>query len=222
MKEKFDYSNFLDISQTIATDIFQDITYVWEAIPKIKEFILNIGKTLPKDEYNMVSENVWVSKYADISKTAHIEGPTIIQKNAQIRHCAFIRGSVIVGENSVVGNSTELKNCILFNNVQVPHFNYIGDSILGYKSHFGAGAITSNVKSDKSNISVNIDNTKIDTGLRKFGAIVGDYVEIGCNTVLNPGTIIGKNSTIYPLSMLRGVINENMIFKNNNDIIKKI
>ena len=221
MKEKFDYSNFLDISQTIAKDIFQDITYVWEAIPKIKDFILNIGKTLPKDEYTMVSENVWISKYANISSTAHIEGPTIIQKNAQIRHCAFIRGSAIIGENSVVGNSTELKNCILFNNVQVPHFNYIGDSILGYKSHFGAGAITSNVKSDKSNISVNIDNSKIDTGLRKFGAIVGDFVEIGCNTVLNPGTIIGKNSTIYPLSMLRGVIDENMIFKNNNDIIKK-
>lgn len=221
MQEKLNYKNFLDISQTIAKDIFYNTVYTWEAIPKIKDFILNIGKTLSKDEYTMISENVWISKYANISNTVHIEGPTIIQKNSQIRHCAFIRGSVIVGENSVVGNSTELKNCILFNDVQVPHFNYIGDSILGYKSHFGAGAITSNIKSDKSNISITIDNVKIDTKLRKFGAIVGDYVEIGCNTVLNPGTIIGKNSTVYPLSMLRGVIKENVIFKNSNDIIKK-
>lgn len=214
--------NYLDLSKTIASDIFSGLTYPWEALPKIKDFILNLGPKLPKDEFEEIKENVWVSKEAVIADSAFIAGPTIICKGTEIRHCAFIRGSVIVGENCVVGNSTELKNAILFNNVQVPHFNYIGDSILGFKAHFGAGSIVSNVKSDKSNVSVLINGNKTDTGLRKFGAIVADYVEIGCNAVLNPGTIIGRNSNVYPTSMVRGIIGENMIFKAQNNIVKKI
>ena len=214
--------NYLDLSKTIASEIFSGLTYPWEALPKIKDFILNLGPKLPKDEFEEIKENVWVSKEAVIADSAFIAGPTIICKGTEIRHCAFIRGSVIVGENCVVGNSTALKNAILFNNVQVPHFNYIGDSILGFKAHFGAGSIVSNVKSDKSNVSVLINGNKTDTGLRKFGAIVADYVEIGCNAVLNPGTIIGRNSNVYPTSMVRGIIGENMIFKAQNNIVKKI
>lgn len=214
--------NYLDLSKTIASEIFSGLSYPWEALPKIKDFILNLGPKLPKDEFEEIKENVWVSKEAVIANSAFIAGPTIICKDTEIRHCAFIRGSVIVGENCVVGNSTELKNAILFNNVQVPHFNYIGDSILGFKAHFGAGSIVSNVKSDKSNVSVLINGNKTDTGLRKFGAIVADYVEIGCNAVLNPGTIIGRNSNVYPTSMVRGVIGENMIFKAQGNIVKKI
>lgn len=214
--------NYLDLSKTIASEIFSGLSYPWEALPKIKDFILNLVPKLPKDEFEEIKENVWVSKEAVIADSAFIAGPTIICKGTEIRHCAFIRGSVIVGENCVVGNSTELKNAILFNNVQVPHFNYIGDSILGFKAHFGAGSIVSNVKSDKSNVSVLINGNKTDTGLRKFGAIVADYVEIGCNAVLNPGTIIGRNSNVYPTSMVRGVIGENMIFKAQGNIVKKI
>lgn len=214
--------NYLDLSKTIASEIFSGLSYPWEALPKIKDFILNLGPKLPKDEFEEIKENVWVSKKAVIANSAFIAGPTIICKGTEIRHCAFIRGSVIVGENCVVGNSTELKNAILFNNVQVPHFNYIGDSILGFKAHFGAGSIVSNVKSDKSNVSVLINGNKTDTGLRKFGAIVADYVEIGCNAVLNPGTIIGRNSNVYPTSMVRGIIGENMIFKAQGNIVKKI
>lgn len=214
--------NYLDLSKTIASEIFSGLSYPWEALPKIKDFILNLGPKLPKDEFEEIKENVWVSKEAVIANSAFITGPTIICKGTEIRHCAFIRGSVIVGENCVVGNSTELKNAILFNNVQVPHFNYIGDSILGFKAHFGAGSIVSNVKSDKSNVSVLINGNKTDTGLRKFGAIVADYVEIGCNAVLNPGTIIGRNSNVYPTSMVRGIIGENMIFKAQGNIVKKI
>lgn len=214
--------NYLDLSKTIASEIFSGLTYPWEALPKIKDFILNLVPKLPKDEFEEIKENVWVSKEAVIADSAFIAGPTIICKGTEIRHCAFIRGSVIIGENCVVGNSTELKNAILFNNVQVPHFNYIGDSILGFKAHFGAGSIVSNVKSDKSNVSVLINGNKTDTGLRKFGAIVADYVEIGCNAVLNPGTIIGRNSNVYPTSMVRGIIGENMIFKAQGNIVKKI
>lgn len=214
--------NYLDLSKTIASEIFSGLSYPWEALPKIKDFILNLGPKLPKDEFEEIKENVWVSKEAVIANSSFIAGPTIICKGTEIRHCAFIRGSVIVGENCVVGNSTELKNAILFNNVQVPHFNYIGDSILGFKAHFGAGSIVSNVKSDKSNVSVLINGNKTDTGLRKFGAIVADYVEIGCNAVLNPGTIIGRNSNVYPTSMVRGIIGENMIFKAQGNIVKKI
>ncbi|MGN1043261.1 MAG: UDP-N-acetylglucosamine pyrophosphorylase [Acutalibacteraceae bacterium] len=218
----FNCDHLLDTSHTIAKKIFEKINYPWEILALIKDFIKEFGPTLPLKEYEQISENVWVSKKATIFPSAHIEGPTIIQEGAQIRHCAFIRGSAIVGKNCVVGNSTELKNVILFDNVQVPHFNYVGDSILGYKAHMGAGSITSNVKSDKSLISVKFQGEKIETNLKKFGAILGDGVEIGCNAVLNPGTIIGRNSTVYPTSMVRGVIEENSILKNNGKIVKKI
>lgn len=219
---QLNYKNFLDTSHTIAKEIFEKINYPWEALSLIKDFIKEVGPTLPKEEYDEIAENVWVSKKATVFPSAHIDGPTIIQENAQIRHCAFIRGSAIVGKNCVVGNSTELKNVILFDNVQVPHFNYVGDSILGYKSHMGAGSITSNVKSDKSLVAVKLGDEKIQTDLKKFGAILGDYVEIGCNAVLNPGTIIGRNSTVYPTSMVRGVIEESTILKNNGKMVKKI
>ncbi len=216
------FKNFLDITQTISKDIFEGIDYPWEVLPKIKDFILKLGPTLPISEYKKIGEDVWISNQADVFPSAYIAGPTIICKNSQIRHCAFIRGGVIVGENCVVGNSVEIKNSILFNNVQVPHFNYIGDSVLGYHSHFGAGAITSNVKSDKSLVQVNVNGEKINTNMKKFGAIVGDYAEIGCNSVLNPGTLLGRNSTIYPTSMVRGVIEENTILKNTGQKVKKI
>jgi len=221
MKEILSYKNFLDISKTLASELFNEEIYPWEAIPKIKSFILSIGKELPRDEYENLSYNVWVSKKASIYSSACIEGPAIIQEGSQIRHGAYIRGSVIVGKNTVVGNSTELKNSILFDGVQVPHFNYVGDSILGYKSHLGAGSVISNVKSDKSNVSINFHGKKLDTGLRKFGAVLGDYTEIGCNAVLNPGTIIGRGTTVYPTSMVRGVLGENLIFKNQENIVKK-
>lgn len=219
---RFNCNQLLDTTHTIAEKIFKKINYPWEALGLIKDFIKELGPTLPKEEYEEISENVWISKKATIFPSAYIEGPTIIQENAQIRHCAFVRGSAIIGKNCVVGNSTELKNVILFDNVQVPHFNYVGDSILGYKAHMGAGSITSNVKSDKSLVSIKFQEEKIDTNLKKFGAIIGDYVEIGCNAVLNPGTIIGRNSTVYPTSMVRGALEENSIFKNNGKIVKKI
>lgn len=219
---QLNYKNFLDTSHTIAEKIFEKINSPWEALSLIKDFIKEVGPTLPKEEYDEIAENVWISKKATVFPSAHIDGPTIIQENAQIRHCAFIRGSAIVGKNCVVGNSTELKNVILFDNVQVPHFNYVGDSILGYKSHMGAGSITSNVKSDKSLVAVKLGDEKIQTDLKKFGAILGDYVEIGCNAVLNPGTIIGRNSTVYPTSMVKGVIEESTILKNNGKMVKKI
>lgn len=223
MKENtLNYKNFLDMSQTIANKIFENIFYTWEILPILKEFIPELGKSLPTEKFEQIGENIWVAKNTKISKTAHIDGPTIIDENTEIRHCAFIRGSVIIGKNSVIGNSTELKNCLLFNNVQVPHFNYVGDSVLGYKSHLGAGAIISNVKSDRSNVTVKYKDKKIETGLRKFGAILGNHVEIGCNSVLNPGTIIGQNSSVYPTSMVRGVLEESVIFKNSGEIVKKI
>lgn len=215
-------NNLFDLSQTIAQELFLESNYPWEVLTKIKDFVLKTGPKLDKNEYKEIKDNIWVSKYSEISSTACIESPAIIQKNVQIRHNAYIRGSVIVGENCVVGNSTELKNCILLNNSQVPHFNYVGDSILGYKSHMGAGSIISNLKSDKSKIIIKYNNSKIETNLRKFGALVGDNVEIGCNSVLNPGTIIGKNSTIYPVTMVRGVINSNMIVKKDDLIVQKI
>ena len=216
------FENFLDLSQTITKKLFENAYYPWEVLPGIKNFILELGPTLGKSEYVEINENVWISKEANIANSAHIEGPTVIQKGTEVRHCAFIRGGVIVGENCVVGNSTEIKNSILFNNVQVPHFNYVGDSILGYKSHMGAGSITSNVKSDKSMVTVKTDAEKINTGLKKFGAILGDYVEIGCNAVLNPGSLLGRNVSVYPTSMVRGFIPENIILKNTGKKIKKI
>ena len=214
-------TNLSDLSQTIAKDIFKGSTYPWEILPKIGDFIIELGNTLDKNEYDLVGDNVWIAKSTKIAPTAFIAGPTIIGKNAEIRHCAFIRGKAIVGENAVVGNSTELKNVILFNNVQVPHYNYVGDSILGYKAHLGAGSITSNVKSDKKLVVIKCLDEKLETNFKKVGAMIGDNVEVGCGSVLNPGTIIGKSSNIYPLSSVRGVVPENSIYKNQNEIITK-
>ena len=214
--------NLYNLEQTIAKDIFEGVTYPWEVLPKIEEFIISLGKTLDKNEYEEKGENIWIAKSAKVAPTAYIAGPVIIGKNAEIRHCAFIRGKAIVGEGAVVGNSTELKNVILFNKVQVPHYNYVGDSILGYKSHMGAGSITSNVKSDKKLVIVKNDKEQIETGLKKFGAMLGDEVEVGCGSVLNPGTVIGKHTNIYPLSSVRGVVPEHSIYKNKNEIVEKI
>lgn len=213
--------NLYNLEQTIAKDIFEGVTYPWEVLPKIEEFIISLGKTLDKNEYEEKGENIWIAKSAKVAPTAYIAGPAIIGKNAEIRHCAFVRGKAIVGEGAVVGNSTELKNVILFNKVQVPHYNYVGDSILGYKSHMGAGSITSNVKSDKKLVIVKNDKEQIETGLKKFGAMLGDEVEVGCGSVLNPGTVIGKHTNIYPLSSVRGVVPEHSIYKNKNEIVEK-
>lgn len=214
------------LDQTKAGSLLEGLTYPWEALPLIKDFVLNLGKTLDKNEYNEVSENVWIHKSCKVYGTATILAPTIIGAGTEVRPGAFIRGSVLVGENCVIGNSTELKNVIIFNNVQVPHYNYVGDSILGFKSHMGAGSITSNVKSDKTLVHVKGmacgKTFDIPTGLKKFGAMLGDNVEVGCNSVLNPGTVVGRNSNIYPLSCVRGVIPSGHIFKNAKEIIKKI
>lgn len=213
--------NLYNLEQTIAKDIFEGVTYPWEVLPKIEEFIISLGKTLDKNEYEEKGENIWIAKSAKVAPTAYIAGPVIIGKNAEIRHCAFIRGKAIVGEGAVVGNSTELKNVILFNKVQVPHYNYVGDSILGYKSHMGAGSITSNVKSDKKLVIVKNGKKQIETGLKKFGAMLGDEVEVGCGSVLNPGTVVGKHTNIYPLSSVRGVVPEHSIYKNQKEIVEK-
>lgn len=220
--EYLEIKNLLNINETMAKDLLKEEKYPWDVLPKIGAFILKLGESLNMEEYNKVGENIWIAKNAEVAPTAFINGPAIIGKNAQIRHCAFIRGNAIVGEGAVVGNSTELKNVILFNKVQVPHYNYVGDSILGYKAHMGAGSITSNVKSDKTLVTISIHAEKIETNLKKFGAIIGDNVEVGCNSVLNPGTVIGRESNIYPLSMVRGYIDENSIYKKQNEIIKKI
>lgn len=218
---ELEIKNLYDLTQTNASDLLEKYIYPWEVLPHIKDFIIELGKSLSLEEYEKIDENIWISKSAKVAKTVSINGPAIIGKNTEIRQCAFIRGNVIVGDNVVVGNSTELKNVILFNNVQVPHYNYVGDSILGYKAHMGAGSITSNVKSDKKLVTILYKNQRIETGLKKFGAMIGDNVEVGCNSVLNPGTVIGKNTNIYPLSSVRGYINENSIFKNQNNIIEK-
>ena len=219
--EECKIQNLYDLSQTIALSLFKDVTYPWEVLPKIKDFIITLGNTLAPDVYEKRGENIWIAKSAKVAPTAYISGPVIIGEETEIRHCAFIRGNAIVGNHCVVGNSTELKNVILFNNVQVPHYNYVGDSILGYRSHMGAGSITSNVKSDKTLVIVKNQVESIETGLKKFGAMLGDNVEVGCNSVLNPGTVIGRNSNIYPLSCVRGVVPENSIYKNQNEIVTK-
>ncbi len=210
-----------DLEQTIAKDIFEGVTYPWEVLPKIKEFIMTLGQMLPEDKYEKRGDDIWVARTAKVAPTACLNGPLLIDEEAEIRHCAFVRGSAIVGKGAVVGNSTELKNVILFDKVQVPHYNYVGDSVLGYKAHMGAGSITSNVKSDKKLVVVKGENIRIETGLKKFGAMLGDNVEVGCNSVLNPGTVIGRNSNIYPTSCVRGVIPEGHIHKNNGEIVKK-
>lgn len=213
--------NLYDLSQTMAKDLLESVEYPWEALPKINDFILELGSKLDPEKYNKVEEDVWIAKSAKVYPTSYIKGPAIIGEDAEIRHCAFIRGKVIVGEGAVVGNSTELKNVILFNKVQVPHYNYVGDSILGYKAHMGAGSITSNVKSDKKLVVVKNGKETIETGMKKFGAMIGDEVEVGCGSVLNPGTVVGKNSNIYPLSSVRGVVAPNSIYKNKNEIVEK-
>ena len=221
MFEEMTVAKMYNLNETIAKDIFEGVTYPWEVLPKISDFIVKLGETLPADEYDKVGENVWIAKSAKVFESAYIHGPAIIGKDAEVRHCAFIRGNAIVGEGAVVGNSTELKNVILFNKVQVPHYNYVGDSILGTHSHMGAGSITSNVKSDKKLITIKGPDGNIDTGIKKIGAFLGDNVEIGCGSVLNPGTIIGRNSNIYPLSSVRGVIPANSIFKKPGEVVQK-
>ena len=218
---KFDILELFDLKETIASDIFEGLKYPWEALALIKDYILRVGPTLSEEEYNRVGDDIWIAKSAVVASTASINGPCIIGRDAEIRHCAFIRGSAIVGEGAVVGNSTELKNVILFNKVQVPHYNYVGDSILGYKSHMGAGSITSNVKSDKTLVVVKSEGECIETGLKKMGAILGDNVEVGCGSILNPGTVIGAGSNIYPLSSVRGYVPSGSIYKKQGEVAHK-
>ena len=220
--EECKIKNLYNLNETIAKELLESITYPWEALTKIEKFIIEIGNKLDLDKYEKKGENIWIAKSAKVASTAYINVPAIIGEDAEIRHCAFIRGKAIVGNGAVVGNSTELKNVILFNKVQVPHYNYVGDSILGYKAHMGAGSITSNVKSDKKLVIVKSKDEEIETGLKKFGAMLGDNVEIGCNSVLNPGTVIGRNTNIYPLSSVRGVIPQKSIYKNKNEIVEKL
>lgn len=210
-----------DLNETIAGALFDGATYPWEVLPKISAFIRELGATLSEEEYEKRGEDIWVAKSAVVAPTAYLHGPLIIGKNAEVRHCAFIRGSAIVGEGAVVGNSTELKNVILFNKVQVPHYNYVGDSILGDRSHMGAGAITSNVKSDKTLVVVKDGERRYETGLKKFGAILGDGVEVGCGSVLNPGTVIGPRSRIYPLSSVREVVPTDSIYKKRGEVVEQ-
>ena len=211
----------LDLDETIASDIFKEVTYPWEVLPGIHDFILVLGATLDLKKYEKRGEDIWVAKSATVAPTACLNGPLIIDEGAEIRHCAYIRGNVIVGKGAVVGNSTELKSAILFNGVQVPHYNYVGDSILGFKAHMGSGAVTSNVKSDYSPVTVKCADRAWETGLEKMGAILGDYAEIGCNSVLNPGTVIGRHTNVYPTSCVRGVVAENCIYKEADNIILK-
>lgn len=220
--EQLQIKNLYSLEETLAASLFDGAVYPWELLPKIGAYIIELGKTLSSDKYERRGENIWIAKSAIIAPTACINGPCIIDEEAEIRHCAFIRGNAIVGKGAVVGNSTELKNVILFNKVQVPHYNYVGDSILGYKSHMGAGSITSNVKSDKTLVVVKSPYGNIETGLKKMGAMLGDNVEVGCNSVLNPGTIIGRNSNIYPTSMVRGYITADSIYKNQSEVTAKI
>ena len=221
-KKELTVERLYTLEETIAKDIFEGISYTWEALPKISEFIIKLGETLPEEEYEKRGEDVWIARSATVFPSAYIHGPAIIGKDAEVRHCAFIRGNAIVGEGAVVGNSTELKNVILFNKVQVPHYNYVGDSILGYKAHMGAGSITSNVKSDKKLVSVKTPEGSIETGIKKFGAMLGDEVEVGCGTVLNPGSVVGKNTNIYPLSSVRGYVPAGSIYKKQGEVVEKI
>lgn len=215
-------ASLYNLEETIAKDIFAGVTYPWEVLPKISEFIVKLGESLPEEEYDKIGENIWIAKSANVFESAYIKGPAIIGKDAEVRHCAFIRGNAIVGEGAVVGNSTELKNVILFNKVQVPHYNYVGDSILGYKAHMGAGSITSNVKSDKKLVVLKTPEGQIETGLKKFGAMLGDEVEVGCGTVLNPGSVVGSHTNIYPLSSVRGYVPAGSIYKRQGEVVEKI
>lgn len=219
--EQVKIAELYDLNETIAAELFEGATYPWEVLPKIHDFIIALGEILPEDVYEKRGENIWVAKNAKVAPTACLNGPLIIDEEAEVRHCAFVRGNAIVGKGAVVGNSTELKNVVLFNKVQVPHYNYVGDSVLGFKSHMGAGSITSNVKSDKTLVVVKGQDEKIETGLKKMGAMLGDRVEVGCNSVLNPGTVIGRDSNVYPTSCVRGVVPANHIFKDKDHIVCK-
>ncbi len=218
--DKIKITDLFDLNKTIAKNLFEAKEYAWEVLPYIKDFIISLGNTLPSEIYDRVQDDVWIAKNAKIFPSAYIAGPCIIDEEAEVRHSAFIRGSAIVGKKAVVGNSTELKNAILFDNVQVPHFNYVGDSVLGYKAHMGAGAVTSNVKSDKTLVKIKGEEI-YETNLKKVGAMLGDYVEVGCNTVLCPGSVVGKNTTIYPSNIVRGAIAENSIYKEKNCVCIK-
>ena len=218
---KIKIENILDLNHTISRDLFMDNDEIWEVIPKIKDYIIKLIDSLDKDNYYELFENVWVSKSAKISDSAHIDGPCIIDDNTEIRHCAYIRGGVIIGKNCVIGNSCEIKNAIIFDNCQIPHFNYIGDSIMGYHSHIGAGVIVTNLKSDGTSVNIKNNGEVIETNLRKMGSIIGNYVEVGCNSTLFPGTIIYPNTTIYPLTRVRGVISKDSIVKSENVIVRK-
>lgn len=220
--ERLKISSLFNLEETIAKELFESCEYPWQVLPKISDFILKIGPALDPEIYEQRAKDIWVAKSAKIFDSAYLHGPLIIDENAEVRQGAFIRGSAIVGKGAVVGNSTELKNSILFNCVQAPHYNYVGDSILGYKSHTGAGVITSNLKSDKSLVTVALDGKKVETGVKKFGAMLGDFVEVGCNSVLNPGTVVGRHTNIYPLSPVRGYVPENSIFKKQDDIVPKV
>ena len=221
MNEMVSVKELFDLNETIAAGIFEGVVYPWEVLGKIGDYIVELGNTLSLDEYDKVGENVWIAKSAKVAPTAFVNGPCIIDKGAEVRHCAFIRGNAIIGQGAVVGNSTELKNVLLFNKVQVPHYNYVGDSILGFKAHMGAGSITSNVKSDKSLVTIKAPDAPIETGIKKVGAMLGDNVEVGCGSILNPGTIIGRNSNIYPLSSVRGYVNAGSIYKKQGEIVAK-
>ena len=214
-------SDLYSLEHTIAAEIFEGKTYPWEILGELKSFIVKLGQSLDPEKFIKRGEDIWIAKSATVFDSAYIAGPCIIDEGAEVRHCAFIRGSAIIGKNAVVGNSTEVKNALVFDNVQIPHYNYVGDSVLGYKSHMGAGSITSNVKSDKTLVVVKSTDEKIETGLKKFGAMLGDFVEVGCGSVLNPGTIIGKNSNIYPLSSVRGVVPTDSIYKASGNIVTK-
>lgn len=220
MEKQVKIEQLLDLSRTLAAELFTGKTYPWEVLGEIKSFIEQLGPTLPADEYDNPQPGVWIAKDATVFPSAYIGAPCIIDHGAEVRHCAFIRGSAIVGKKAVVGNSTELKNVVLFDNVQVPHYNYVGDSILGYKAHMGAGSITSNVKMDRTLVKVHGDSVQ-ETGCKKFGAILGNNVEVGCNSVLNPGTVVGADSLVYPLSSVRGVVPCNAVYKDKDNIVEK-
>ncbi len=220
MKE-FEIKSLFDLEHTIAKELFDGKVYPFEVLSEIGDFIVKLGNTLDSEKFEKVGDDVWISKDATVFPSAYIKGPCIIDEGAEIRHCAFIRGKVIVGKGSVVGNSTEVKNAIIFDSVQIPHYNYVGDSVLGFKSHLGAGSITSNVKSDKTNVVHKSENGSLATNRKKVGAMVGDFVEVGCGSVLNPGTVIGRNSNIYPLSSVRGFVPENSIYKKAGEIADK-
>jgi NDP-sugar pyrophosphorylase family protein len=219
--QDYTIANLFDLNETIAADLFKGVQYPWEVLPKISEFIVQLGQTLPADRFEKRGENIWIAKSAHIFDSAYIAGPCIIDEDAELRQCAFIRGNAIVGRGCVVGNSCELKNVVLFNKCEVPHYNYVGDSVLGFHAHMGAGSITSNIKSDRTNVVIHEGSENMPTGLRKMGAMLGDWTEIGCNSVLNPGTIIGRHTNVYPLSMVRGCVPAEHIFKDKDHIVAK-